>query len=72
MRLIEAYSCSGYGGKTLGRQRQPLGVAELLQSLCGSCSELPQNAKKATATGAPNSFTEPRSLNSGQTPRRLA
>jgi hypothetical protein len=25
MRLIEAYSCAGYGGKMLRRQRQPLG-----------------------------------------------
>ena len=31
MRLIEAHSCSVYGGKTLRRQRQPRGVAEARQ-----------------------------------------
>jgi hypothetical protein len=34
MRLIEAYSCSVYGGKALRRQRQPL--RKSLQALCSS------------------------------------
>jgi len=39
MQLIEAYSCSAYGGKTRRRQRQPPGVAEY--GWCAGISTLP-------------------------------
>ena len=46
MRLRETYSCAVYGGKTLRRQRQPPGVAELRISilLCRMIRLLDQNA----------------------------
>jgi hypothetical protein len=55
MRLIEAYSYSGYGGKTLRRQHQPLGVAEYRKGgTMGKRSKAPETS--ADVDGLPLSW----------------